>query len=322
MKLALILGALAKLEGSYAAGGTVSTATDGLLLAELADLNEDFAHDGSRAKPPGTSGNLPNVAPAGSFVETTLKAEPRGFGAAYSASNLPPEHVMMRIAGHDAAITLTGGLEKVVYTPTPGDSTFASALLGLYSRGSLWMLKGAYADWVWGADGPKVPLSEYAIKALFTSVADASVPSITYPASAVQSPVAANIAFTIGGVSTLVVKKFQFKKNRSLSPRLDMNSGGHAGFAVGRRGPTLEVTIEEPATATYDARAKRRSAVSEALSLTIGSVQYNRDKLTAPAAQLISVKPSTEETTATLDLVYQLNPSAVGLNDEYARTFD
>ena len=51
-------------------------------------------------------------------------------------------------------------------------------------------------------------------------------------------------------------------------------------------------------------------------------MQYNREKFAAPAAQLVDVKPSAEEATATLDLTFQLNPSAIGASDEYSRTFD
>jgi hypothetical protein len=321
-KLALIIGALAKIEATYGAATALAAATDGFLLAELADLNEDFAHDGERASPPGTTGHLPRGLPAGSFVETTLKAEPKGAGVAYSAAVKPPEDVLMRASGHDAAVTLTGGAEKYVYTPTPGQSTFASAALGLYSRGGLWTLKGAMADWSWGFDGPKTPMSEYAVKALFTSFADVAAPAIAYPAPDVIPSPAATVLFIIGGVSTLSVRKMQFKAGRGLGSRLDCNAGGHAGFTGSRRKPMLEVTIEEPLTTTYDARLKRRTAVQEALSFQVGSVQYNREKFAAPKAQLVTVKPGTDGDVATLVLTYQLNPSVISASDEYSRTFD
>lgn len=321
-KLAVLLGLTGKLEGSYGAGGALLPATDGILLAELADLNEAFVFDGQRKAPPGTFGTQKRVPPLGSYVEFTGKTEPRGLGLAYGASALHPEHVLMRISGHDAVVTATPGAEKIEYTPQAGPNGFASAVLGGYSRGSLWNLLAAYADWTWTIDGPGIPLNEWAIKALFTSVADAGVPAITYPAANVDPPSAANILFTIGGVATLSVKKAQFKQNRTISQRLNINAGGHGGFNIGRRNPTFTVTIEEPATATYDARTKKRTHAVEALSLQVGSVQYNRDKFTAPNAQLIDVKPSAENEVATLDLTYELQPSTLGANDEYKRTVD
>jgi hypothetical protein len=322
-KLAVLIGLTAKLEASYGAGGALSTATDGVLLSELADLNESFEHDGKREPPASTMGTQRRVPPKGDFLEFVAKTAPRGLAAAYGASALHPEHVLMRMSGHDAVITSTAGVEKIVYTPSPGPVGFASAVLGGYSRGSLWSLLAAYADWTWGAEGAVVPMSEWAIKCLFASVADAAVPAITYPAVNVDPPVADNILFSIGGVATLSVKKFQFKQGRNIGNRRNMNAqGGHGGFFSGRRNPTFTVTIEEPMTATYDARTKRRTAVCEALSLQVGTVQYNRDKFTAPQAQLVDTKPSTDGDVATLDLTYELQPSVFGANDEYSRTVD
>ena len=320
-KLAVLLGLLGKAEASYGAGGTLAAATDGILLAELADLDETFIFDGKRAAPPGTFGTQKRVPPAGSYLEFTAKTEVRGRGAAYGASALHPEHVLMLISGHAATITTTAGAEKIVYAPSSAASGFASGVFEGYSRGNKWNMLGAYADWTWGADGIAPLMSEWAIKALFTSVADAACPSITYPATGVDAIVAANTVFTVGGVA-LAIKKFQFKLNRTISQRLAQNTAGHNGFSIGRRNPTLTVTVEEPATATYDARAKRRTAVAEAIVLTVGSVQYNRDKFAAPAAQLVDVKSSAENETATLDLTFELQPSALGANDEYTRTVD
>lgn len=321
-KLAVLIALLGKLEGSYGGGGALAAATDGILLAELSDLEEAFISDGKRAAPAGTFGTQKRVPPQGSYVEFTAKTEVRGRGAAYSASVLHPEHVLMRASGHDAVITTTPGAEKIEYTPTPGPSGYGSAVFGAYSRGSLWSLLAAYADWTWGSDGLTPALSEFAIKAIFTSVADTAVPSISYPASTVDPPVATNILFSIGGVTSLAVKKHQFKQNRTIGQRLNQNGAGHNGFAIGRRNPTFTITIEEPPTSTYDARLKRRTAVCEPLSLQVGTVQYNRDKLSAPLAQLVDVKPGTEDTTATLDLTYELQPSVLGANDEYKRTVD
>lgn len=320
-KLAVLLALLGKTEGSYGAGGALTAATDGILLAELADLDETFIFDGKRAAPPGTFGTQKRVPPAGSYLEFTAKTEVRGRGAAYGASALHPEHVMMLIAGHSAAITTTVGSEKIVYSPSSAASGFASGVFEAYSRGSKWNMVGAYADWTWGADGLVVPTSEWAIKALFSSVADAACPSVTYPAATVDPPAATNVIFTVGGVA-LSIKKWQFKLNRTISQRLAQNTAGHNGFTIGRRNPTFTCTIEEPATSTYDARAKRRTAVAEAIVLTVGSVQYNRDKFAAPAAQLVDVKSSAENETATLDLTFELQPSALGANDEYTRTVD
>jgi hypothetical protein len=322
-KLIKIFGVRAKIETTYGTN-SVPAAIDAIQLAENPQLAVAFANDGARAMPPGTMGSQNRVVPSGRTGETTLKFEPVGYGTAYSATNLPRGHALLRASGLDAAVVVTGGAETVTYTPTPGPTGFASVSADLFARGQQYAMAAILGDLTIGAVGPVVPMAEVAIKGLVSAITDAAVPSLTYtPWLALAPPKAVNIAFTINGVSTLIVKSWQLKMNRALGARLDQNSGGHAGWASGVRAPTLEIEIENPAIATFDPNALRLSAATMAATLTIGTTQYNKYTLaTSNQAQIVEVSDGAEDPTATVKFKLQLNPSALGANDEFSLLFN
>src|SRR5919108_140678 len=84
--------------------------------------------------------------------------------ASYSASVLPSLHTLLRIAGFDAAIDVTGGAEKVTYTPTPGQTGFGSGVFDAYGRGQKFPLTGGYADLKISAEDENAPLFEFILR--------------------------------------------------------------------------------------------------------------------------------------------------------------
>jgi hypothetical protein len=292
-----------------------------------------YANDGARSMPPGTTGYQRKVGASGRTGSTTFKAEPKGAGAAYSSSVTPNIHKLLRAAGFDAAVTLTGGSEKWVYTFSPGPVGYASLVANLYARGELYPLQGIYSDFLIGADGPVVPIAEFAVQGLLGAISDSiTPPSIAYPLATVDPPKAANITFAYGNYAVnAIVRKWQIKAGREISPRMNQNAGGHAGFSIGRRTPQLEVTYETPAlvgspfhsSAGIDPYQLFDLGTPLAFSLQVGSVQYDRHKWTGPAAQIMA--PPTLDAdgpTALTTLTLQLNPSAINANDELTGTFD
>jgi hypothetical protein len=325
-KLIKVFGMRAKLETTYAQG-VVLAPTDAILLAENPIFKIGYAHDGTRALPPGTMGFQNRVAPSGRIAEGPLKFEPRGAGAAYSASVLPGVHTLLRAAGLDAVITTTLGLEKVAYTPTPGPQSFASVQLDLFSRGQQYSLNGVYGDMSFGAVGPTVPVLEIPIKGLVGGIAVSPGGSIgtllTYGTQKdLLPPKAINMGFTYGAVASLKLKSWSLKLGRTSNQRLDQNAGGHAGFAISTRAPMFEFTIENEALTMIDPYTLRDGSTTAAIAFTLGGVQYNRIRFAAPAAQIVDISDETEDPTATIKVTCQLNPSAVGLTDEFSLTFD
>lgn len=327
MKLTTIYGLLFKLEASYNAGGALVDGTDGIQMAELPELAEEWGTDGARdAAPPGTFGHLPRSTPSGRLVSLPVKFEPKGAGAAYSASVVPNIHLPLRAAGFDATLTSTAGSEKYVYALTSTIASFVSAVATLYARGEKYSMTGCYLDMEITFDGPKVPLITFTLRGLLGDPIDQLVvPAIAYPLASIIPPKALGAAmFTLGALTNLPLRSGVIRTAWELSPRLDMNSAlGHAGFARVKRAPTAEFTIETPDKSALDPDALWKNATESAFAVNVGAVQYNRHKWAGPKFQLSAPPGRSEDNKVALTtLVGQLNPSALGLNDELTITFD
>jgi hypothetical protein len=316
-KILILYGLLAKKEPSYNAGATLSAATDGVQLAEPAEATLSYVHDGARGTAPGNAGTLKRVAQSGGSAEISLSVEGRGLGSAYGASALPEIDALLRAAGHGATVVTTSGAETVTYAPV--SASFASLALECYSRGQKWPMSGAYLDMGFSLDGPGLLMFNFDVSALFTIPTDVSCPSITY--SAVSPPKGESIAMAIGSWSNAVVRKLSFKANRARSPRANVNAAGHAGFSPGRRAPTLEVTVEACALATFDPYTVRKNATSLALSMLVGATLYNKIAFSAAQAQLVDVKEESDEATALWTLSFALATSTPVANDDYSLVY-
>jgi hypothetical protein len=329
-KLITIFGCTGKLESSYNAGGTPSTSTDGILLEELPKLALSYANDGMRPPPPATSGAQRRVTPSARIASVPLTVAAKGGVSAYSGSVSPNISALLQMAGFAATLTVTGGSESVVYKPAAGATGFSSGVLNLYARQQLYRLTGVYADLEIDADGPVVPQWKFGLQGLAGAIDDNSVPSITYQNLGVDPPKATNIGFTLGNLTGAVVRKFGYKHNRQLGPRLNINAGGHAGFSPGSRSPTLVVTVETAAFATtpftgvstIDPWRLRDAGTELACSLQVGSVQYNRWKLATSKAQVVDVQENEDGPTSLTDLTLQFNPSDLTQSDDVQITFD
>lgn len=329
-----ILGLLGKLEGSYGAGATLSAATDGIQLAETPKLTINYGYDGSRPAPPGTMGSQRRAAPNGRTVSVPFKAEAKGAGAAYSSTVVPSLHVFLRLCGFDAVVTTTLNLEKWVYTPTPGPVGYGSGAFSAYARGELYPLTAAYADWTLTGDSNGVVYLTATVSALLGAISDqVTPPAITYPLAAVLPPTAVGAGlFSLGLFTNAVLQKWTLKGGRKITPRLNQNAaGGHAGFAIGNRTPTLDVTYETPTLATtpfhsasaVDPYNLYDAATELAWAIQIGSAQYNRHKWFGAKAQIMKAPDTAENGDVVVtNLSLQLNPSAAGANDEITAQFD
>lgn len=317
-KLIKIYGARAKIEATYNAPSSPANA-DGILLAGNPDLKISYANDGVRAMPAGNTGTNLRVPPSGRVGETTLKFEVRGAAAAYSATVLPNIHAILRACGLDAAVTVTATLESVLYTATPGPTGYSSVSADLFSRGQQYAMTGIFGDLTLGAAGPVVPSLDVAIKGLVTAITDASVPALVYGIAPLTQtiipPKSTNITLNFNGISTLKVKNWQFKMNRTMGARLDQNAGGHAGWSIGSRAPTLELEVENPPSGTIDFYALRDAGtVLSALQLNIGSVQYNKYFFRGYGAQVVEVSDAAEDPTATVKVKVQLSTQSTGVD--------
>jgi hypothetical protein len=141
-KLDLARALLIKAESSYGAGGSVSAATDGILVCQPIQPTINYLHTGERRTPPGMAGYMRRVTPAAAELAFSFQHEAKGAAAAYSASVFPSLHRALLAAGFDGAVTLTGGSEKWDYTPTPVTGTPTSLLAELYANGEKYPATG------------------------------------------------------------------------------------------------------------------------------------------------------------------------------------
>lgn len=316
-KLVTVYGLLAKAESTYNGGATLSAATNGVLLAEPATLAIDYVHDGARGPAPGASGQMKRGRPSGMFGETTFTIEGRGLGSAYTTASLPEIDPLLKAAGHSASYAGPTGSEVITYKPI--SSGFTSNALELYCRGQKYSMSGSYADTSWNIDGPSFMMFEFNTRGTVSTPSDTSVPSITY--NSTQPPKAESVALSIGGWSGAVVRSARFNANRSTSPRANINSAGHSGYSVGYRDPELILTIEAVPLATYNPYSVRDLATAATITLTVGSVQYNKVQFTANQAQLVNVEEGEDDATATWTLTYRLATTTPIADDDYEIKF-
>lgn len=318
-------GLTSKLEASYNAGGSLSTSTDGLLLEELATLKITPANTGERPMPAGAFGYQRNVAPSAFAADLSLKHAPKGAGAAYSASVVPSVHTLARSCALNGTVTVTGGSEKWDYTPiAPGDAV-SSLVQGFYGRGQLYPLQGMLGDFTLTIPAGGIPILDYHAMGVAGYPTDVSLPVITYPALGIDPPKANNIAFQINSSPiAYVIRQIRIKWGRKPAPRLDANAAGpHAGFWGVTRTPTMEIDLETPLSSLQDlwsqTNVPQGSAPPQfAWQFTIGTNQYNRQILLGPAAQQFGLPDEKSDGEVSLTTVtYHLNPSNLGLSDEF-----
>ncbi len=325
-------GVLIKEEASYGAGGTLAEATDGVLVNERPDVDHQYVHEGARRGEAGPMGKgMLNVRKSGRFGTVTLVHEAAGGGAAYSASVKPSLHTLLKIAGFDATLVDTAESESYTYTlgsVSPTEPIGPGGVGEFYARQQKAQLSGILADLNISSDGPDIPVWEFPLSGMAELPTEASVPDITYPS--VLPPKSESITLALGDFATAICRRFSLSLGRELGARADQNSGGHKGFRAGQINPVLEVEIEANsfvATPFHTAEGIDPYNLSElatavALSLTVGSVKYNKWKISAPAAQLEPVDEGEDGPSALWTLRWSLKPSTPGAKDNLSILFD
>ena len=320
-------GVLMKAEASYGAGVTVAAGTDGFLVMEQPDVGLLFAHEGTRR---GTRGpmnqGIARVAKSGLHCNPTLIHEAAGFGAAYSASDLPSCHIPLVAAGLAATVVVTGGSETVTYAP----GTAVSLGCEIYTREQMYDITHGYCDMSIEADGPDVPVWLFPLWGVLAQPTEVAVPSIT-SYNVIVPPKSTGVTLNIGDYTAGVVRSWGFALNRQITPRLDSNAAdGHAGFHLGGIDPILTVVIEAEvfqaspfhAAAALNPYQLAAAATGLAVSLTLGSVQYNKWTLAAAQAQMEVITDDADNDVATWELAFKCVPSAPHLLDGFSLLFD
>lgn len=311
-KTITVFGLLGDIEATYGGGGALVAGTDGILLAEAALCKINYLHDGMRAPGATTGGPPVRSSPTGRWGEFTPRVEMRGKNSAYSGSVWSQElHTFLRSSGHDAAFSV----DKWTYTPS--STNIDSGFYELYTRGQMWSMVGAYSDFNITVDGPGFAIAEFPTTGLIDALpTDVALPAITYDTH--QPPKAINMGIDINGVTGLVVKGLRFSKSRTNSPRNDINAGGHAGYAPGRRESLTEIDVEMDSLGTLDPYALRDAGtVLSAFTWQLGSAANNIVTFAAnTGSQIVDVDEGEEGEVGvwTLHVAHGVTP---GADDDY-----
>lgn len=331
-------GLMAKVESTYGTPVALAGANDGVLTHEIPEPDfKEFLFDGNRGQTPGGAGNLraPQVGRVGK-LKTVHQAI--GGGAAYSASVFPPGlHAFLRASGFEATGSFGGGAEKWAYAPEIGPTGLDSLTMEAYLEGQLFKLYGAYGNFSIEADGPVIPLWTFDWLGIGDAPTDVAIPAITYP-PITRIPPRVETIITIGTYTTALQKGFTYNHNRDVAtPRGAMTPTGHAGYCPGTRNPTIEVLIEKVAlhtsspwttSTTINPYRLMDSGTQLILSLSVGTVQYNRWKLwsggasAAAQAQVVDVDDVDDGPRGMWALTIEFKPSTPTAQDDVTFTFD
>jgi hypothetical protein len=130
-------------------------------------------------------------------------------------------------------------------------------------------------------------------------------------------------ALTINGVSSLIVRSWEFDYGRSRSQRMDGVTSTHAGFAPGDRDSTFTVTLEATPLSTFNPYSLQAAGTEMAVVFgTDQTTQYERWQFTLAQAQLTDVTESEDDKAMLWELTFKPNVSAPGQQDDVSLVWD
>ena len=337
-KLSQIAGLLAKEETTYGSAVALTTTADGVQMQydsrDMPWVTLNYAFDGDLGPSVGNLGTVLRAAKAGQSATFEAPTRAKGYGSAYSATNKPSIHALLKASGFDAAATTTASSEKWTYTPTAPGTGYTSLTASLYGRGELVPLVGVLADWSFDFPNQGPPTHRFALSGLLgaAGVTDVSTPTITYPNTSVQPPLAQNVTFTLGSFTTnAVVKSGSFTLAREIMPRSALSgTAGHLGFIGRGRVPEAKVVIESTAlvstpfhtTAGFDPYLLESNGTSFAFAIQFGSTQYNKWKVSFAQAQVVGIAPQVVDGVACTELTVRAYSSTPVAADDISVVFD
>lgn len=289
--------------------------TDGILPIEIPDVDFPYIHDGSRGRSP-TGGMLSSVGLTGRGASLDFDTHMILPGVAYAVLVEGNLGRMLRYSGFQATTDFTVSAEKYTYDPENGG--FDSGSFRVHREGEQWDIAGGYGSFSIAAEGPVVPVWSFSVLGRGNALpTDVTLPAITYINGSREPPKATNISLVIGAYTTAVVRGFEFSLNRDMSPRADDNAAGHAGFTPGTiDDPRLVVTVEADALATFNPKSIAELGTTQAVSLVIGTAQYDRWKLNMTTSELVEVRKADDGPTALWELEFIGKVSAPGQQDQ------
>lgn len=336
-KLVQIMGFLGKEEATYGTAIAMTTTADGI---QLQYENRDYpwaaigyAFDGDLGPSVGNLGTVLRAAKAGQSITFEAMTRAKGAGVAYSASVFPSIHRLLKASGFDAASVTTSAAEKWTYTPTGPGTGYTSLSTELYGRAEKFPCVGMIADWSFDFPNQGPPMHKFALSGLLNSaVTDVATPTITYPLTSIQAPLAQNVSLTLGSLTTnAVVLSGSFALGREILPRSVLSgSAGHLGFVPRGRTPEVKIVLEATAlvgtpftsATAFDPYNLESTGQNLAFTIQFGTAQYFRWKLTSVQAQVVGIAPQVVNGIACWELTIRPYTSTPVAADDFTIVFD
>lgn len=282
-----VLAVAVKIETTSGTDSVPTLAANAVSLIGVPSLNLGYLERGKRGDVvTGILGNVDRAAPAGRNVSIDLKLEVKGFGAAYSAVNLPEVDVLLRGAGLSQAVVTTGGSESVTYKTL--DDQMETFTLYAWTANKLWRLVGCVAKpklsgtalqrgiWDFSVQGKLV--TDPATTAFAAPTLNQTVPPLFHSGAAQIG------LWTTAVAEPLIIKSAELDFGTTVSERSSAGAAdGIIGWIISDRNARLKMAVEQVTLATFDpyAASKQNSsgAIDTKAQYQYGTVQYNRLKV-------------------------------------------
>lgn len=223
-------------------------------------------------------GHLGPIAPSAKTCAVTIRWRARGFGAAYSASNLPEADPLFQACALSQTVVTTGGSESVTYDVLSTGQK--SCTIYIYEDGKLHKITAARGNMSVSAPAGQPAVFTFTMRGIYNAATDTSLVTGTYSGATAEPLFKGSSSLSYNSVTSLICRSYELDLGNSIAPRLSANAtDGLAGFHVTNRASTARFVVEDPLVATTDFEADWAAATARALYVTVGSTQYNRVKV-------------------------------------------
>jgi len=285
--------------------------------------NPAWSHEGARmVERPGIRGGATDQLKqiwADTMFQVTFSVELKGAGAAYSASVRPELDTLFRICGHSSTLDAGVGVENYKYSLVSDQSTHEYGTFYYYTDGSLFKGIGCQGNVEFSLEAGQRGMANFTIKGHTVTPTDVALPAATY--STVEPPIVKNATFTVDTFSA-IISKLSWSPNWEMPAPLDLSaSDGFGQVILNKRDVSGSFDPEQELVGTHPFIDRWRTGKAMALATgDIGSVQYIKYNLTAPAISYRSVGPGDKEGIRTNETDFGMH--TVTGDDEYILTFD
>ena len=279
----------AAVEATYGTDEVPTFAANAIRLSEAPTASmEALAPNTREGWSTGGLGELAMATPSGLLHTIEAAGVMQGFGAVYTASDLPPIDPILIVAGFASTVVLTGGSESVTYDPNDNAADGASVYTEV--DGKLFKSLGCVTEsCVISATAGEFVSVPFTLQGIHSAITEQELEAATYPST--LPPVFKGSSFTIG-TFTPVIRSFELDLGVTVVMRGDGNAtNAHAGYRIVRRQPRVRVTLEVDQLSSYDPWDDKNQATQRTIDFDIGSVQYNKFTIDIDDARVLDVSP-------------------------------